>query len=275
LPVPVHVERIRIRVRDRFHGRRRDGVVDRAGRTKRSRSRGVRAHPAREARCARWPPRDANDQRTRGSAVRRSPAADRRCAPGRSGRVSHCGPAFSRGAATVRALHRAGPASTAPRHGRRRAGRARPAHCARPAICGHLCPRVRSGLLAPAHAHTGSRRACGGEAYHSVADRLDRLRILQRQYGGASSGSRFRAARASNARRGRAVADGRPRDRSPRRTASNDRARHDRTPSPTGAALAVLARRSPHRHYRTCVLGSDSGRQFRAGAIHDGGTGSD
>ena len=78
VPVSLHVERHAIRVRDRLHGRRRDGRLGRAGGLEPARSRRVRPHRRRSAPAARRPVRAADHERARGSAVRRSAAARRR-----------------------------------------------------------------------------------------------------------------------------------------------------------------------------------------------------
>ena len=47
VPVPLHVERLAIRVRDRLHGRRRNRLLDAPGRVEHTRSRRVRPDPSR------------------------------------------------------------------------------------------------------------------------------------------------------------------------------------------------------------------------------------
>ena len=49
VPVSLHVERHAVRVRDRLHGRRRDGLLGWPGRAQHARSRRVRADPRRPA----------------------------------------------------------------------------------------------------------------------------------------------------------------------------------------------------------------------------------
>ncbi len=77
-PVPLHVERHAVRVRDRLHGWRRDGRLGGSGSLEPARSRRVRPHRRRSAPAARRPLRTADHERARRSAVRRSAAARRR-----------------------------------------------------------------------------------------------------------------------------------------------------------------------------------------------------
>ena len=111
LSVSLHVERREVRVRHRFHGRRRDGLSARAGRAQRAGPGGIRADSRRSAEGARRPLRAARDQRARRSAVRRSPAARRHRASAGSGSASERRPvraAVSRARTDDRARREAG-----------------------------------------------------------------------------------------------------------------------------------------------------------------------
>ena len=72
VPVSLHLERLALRVRDRLHGRRRDGLLGRPGRVEHARPRRIRPHPRRSAARARRPLRAAGHQRARRGAVPRS-----------------------------------------------------------------------------------------------------------------------------------------------------------------------------------------------------------
>ena len=191
VPVPLHLERQPLRVRDRLHGRRRDGLLGSGPATRNTpdpdeyvRIRGD------QLRAARRPVRDPRHQRARGDAVPRSrrsssPSLIRATSrsipneglerPPRS--RSACFDARRAPAARARSTTRGRDVADAPRRARSPVRRRLPAR---------THPRLRQ----PAHADARRCAPAGPGSPAAAADRLDRLRLLHRQRRGEQSGWR-------------------------------------------------------------------------------------
>ncbi len=162
VPLPLRLERRAVRVRDRLHGRRRDGRPRGARRLQHARPGRVRAHPRRPVEAEGRALRAARDERAGRGALRRPPATRGGRAPRRAGGLS--GRRAPRRAAGVQALRVKRRAPARRRDRRARARRAGAPDKARPPLPGRLQGRPHPRLRRAPHADArpGRRRGEGG-----------------------------------------------------------------------------------------------------------------
>ena len=210
VPVPLHVERRAVRVRDRLPGRRRDGLLAGARRSATPRSRRVRAHrratsSGRETAATSCASPTSWRKRSSSTALQLLAVAH----PGRR-RRSIPNEGLRSTPEPFQPVRRAG-------RGRRRRGRDEHGHdvlrarrrasiaCIRTTSRCARDPRLRGGARADARSAGLRRRQ---RTPRPAADRLDRLRLLERQRRRAPARAAHDPAGAAGRGRRRRVADG-------------------------------------------------------------------